>query len=430
VTSPYFFAVSDLEPYDEQRGTRVRADGTIRKPFDRAELIAAVTKFLPPAGAAPVSEEPDISSQHETVEAHTTDVVPLPAVPLLVQDGGETIPSSSDEATGLVACDALDHLSLTVIPEAVSLAGSSSSASLTEPDAASPIGLQEEKPASFDELLVAELVPANEGAIVSDPSTDLAPELPVLEELGIVPATAPASPSELQTVSDAAQTDLCSEILSDADRAVEAPSIGPALEESSSAGADQTGPVEPEEASQSARTAEPLASEEAPTSAVAAEDDQTPEISPAPSAEETERFIGLPGEEVLAAPAESRQADFEALFEPAELPTAPVTESAASREPFFDDLLTDEVGSSMPPCASPPCTAPAWVTSGPGLFPASLSSAPQLLSAAPPLLDGELVGRIVHQVVSRMSPPILPPEVIEEISRKLTDELVAELTHE
>ena len=40
-------AISDLEPYDEQRGANVGVDGIIKKPFDRVELVSAVTKFLP-----------------------------------------------------------------------------------------------------------------------------------------------------------------------------------------------------------------------------------------------------------------------------------------------------------------------------------------------------------------------------------------------
>jgi CheY-like chemotaxis protein len=50
-------AVSDLEPYDEGRGAQVRADGIIRKPFDAAELLAAVQKSMPaPAGPAADAE--------------------------------------------------------------------------------------------------------------------------------------------------------------------------------------------------------------------------------------------------------------------------------------------------------------------------------------------------------------------------------------
>ena len=48
---PVLLVGSDLEPYDEQRGARVRADGIIKKPFTPHELIAAVSRFTGPAKA-------------------------------------------------------------------------------------------------------------------------------------------------------------------------------------------------------------------------------------------------------------------------------------------------------------------------------------------------------------------------------------------
>jgi CheY-like chemotaxis protein len=42
---PVLLVVSDLEPYDEQRGAQVRADGIIKKPFTPQDLIALVAKF-------------------------------------------------------------------------------------------------------------------------------------------------------------------------------------------------------------------------------------------------------------------------------------------------------------------------------------------------------------------------------------------------
>lgn len=55
---PVVLVFSDMEPYDEARGARVRADGTIRKkagvrdPFDHEELISTVAKFVAQAEAA------------------------------------------------------------------------------------------------------------------------------------------------------------------------------------------------------------------------------------------------------------------------------------------------------------------------------------------------------------------------------------------
>ena len=49
---PVLLVYSEAEPYDEQRGARVRADGRIKKPFDPEELISTVAKFLTQSEAA------------------------------------------------------------------------------------------------------------------------------------------------------------------------------------------------------------------------------------------------------------------------------------------------------------------------------------------------------------------------------------------
>jgi CheY-like chemotaxis protein len=51
---PVLLVGSDLEPYHEQRGARVRADGILKKPFTHQELIAMVKK-LTGQGKAPAS---------------------------------------------------------------------------------------------------------------------------------------------------------------------------------------------------------------------------------------------------------------------------------------------------------------------------------------------------------------------------------------
>ena len=49
---PVLLIYSDLEPYDESRAQRVRADGRIKKPFGQDELLAMVHRFLPEAAEA------------------------------------------------------------------------------------------------------------------------------------------------------------------------------------------------------------------------------------------------------------------------------------------------------------------------------------------------------------------------------------------
>ena len=51
-TVPVVLVFSDDDTYEEQKGARVRADGRIKKPFERDELIATVNKFLAMSEAA------------------------------------------------------------------------------------------------------------------------------------------------------------------------------------------------------------------------------------------------------------------------------------------------------------------------------------------------------------------------------------------
>jgi len=75
---PVVLIFSEMDSYEAARGARVQVDGTIRKPFDRDELIATVSKFVAQAEAAapkpavgpppvpavvvePVDEEPEVA---------------------------------------------------------------------------------------------------------------------------------------------------------------------------------------------------------------------------------------------------------------------------------------------------------------------------------------------------------------------------------
>jgi CheY-like chemotaxis protein len=86
---PVLLIFSDLEPFDEGRAQRSRADGRIKKPFGQDELVATINRFLleaeeapppppPPAAQAaplepalvtePVDEEPQVAPKEEVPE--------------------------------------------------------------------------------------------------------------------------------------------------------------------------------------------------------------------------------------------------------------------------------------------------------------------------------------------------------------------------
>ena len=58
---PVLLVGSDLEPYDEQRGARVRADGIIKKPFSSHDLIAMVKRFAALANAQASPPTPEMT---------------------------------------------------------------------------------------------------------------------------------------------------------------------------------------------------------------------------------------------------------------------------------------------------------------------------------------------------------------------------------
>ena len=76
---PVLLVGSDLEPYDEQRGQQVRADGIIKKPFTAHDLIDMVERFTGPG------EAPAIRSTLADTLIDEIPAPPEPATPILPQ---------------------------------------------------------------------------------------------------------------------------------------------------------------------------------------------------------------------------------------------------------------------------------------------------------------------------------------------------------
>jgi CheY-like chemotaxis protein len=81
---PVVLIFSEMDSYEAARGARVQVDGTIRKPFDRDELIATVSKFVAQAEAAapkPAVEPlpvPAVVVEPEDEEPEVATVPPAP----------------------------------------------------------------------------------------------------------------------------------------------------------------------------------------------------------------------------------------------------------------------------------------------------------------------------------------------------------------
>ena len=94
---PVLLVGSDLEPYDEQRGARVRADGIIKKPFSPHDLIAIVRRFTALAKAPasqPIPEETPFAVQVAPVQAGPTESDSASAQQMAGEGRAEESPSA------------------------------------------------------------------------------------------------------------------------------------------------------------------------------------------------------------------------------------------------------------------------------------------------------------------------------------------------
>ncbi len=95
---PVLLVGGDFEPYDEQRGARVRADGIIKKPFSPHDLIAMVRRFAALANAPaspPTPEEAPVAAPLPPVQVAPTESHPA-SVQQTAGEGGAEEPPLAD----------------------------------------------------------------------------------------------------------------------------------------------------------------------------------------------------------------------------------------------------------------------------------------------------------------------------------------------
>lgn len=91
---PVLLVGSDLEPYDEPRGAKVRADGVIKKPFTPQDLVAMVTRLTGPANAPeslPELAGTTVAASPEALPGGSVDSPIIPAEPVLREEGEEGV---------------------------------------------------------------------------------------------------------------------------------------------------------------------------------------------------------------------------------------------------------------------------------------------------------------------------------------------------
>lgn len=402
---------SETDPYEEARGSRVNADGRIKKPFDREELVATVAKFVALAEAAAHKPAPAPAAPPAAFEVEPMDEAPEEPVK---PQGPDFSSFSGGVAFGVPAAEEIPS-----VPEEPMLAEPMPAETLSPEPAATF-----EEPAVSPEAAVeaiAESAPAvaePEPALVTEPLLeDLAPEPapetfePVLvEEESRLPRT--PEPSAERTMMFRAPADIAQPIFSD-----EIETSAPAAE------APEAPVAEPPQAVETVPEPEPapaaaIAPAEAPaleTDTAAAESESATEAAPAGTVPLEPTHVAS---QTLEGYTLNQAAAGEVRFAPAE------TEASHPVEPEPAPGVAEPRPEAVAPApeAAPPLTE---LAAPPDEPPAPASTGGPDTAIAP-----ERVFTIVHKVVVKMSPPALSPQMVEDIARKFADEITAELNSE
>ena len=395
---PVLLVASDLEPYDAERGARVRADGKIKKPFEPQELISVVARFaaqaeaLSPAavpaeastvGAPSVSEPtyPEFSAADELAEEGSPQGIH--ELPHFTEGIAFAAPSDEMYAGSPEPPPAFQSENLPEQPAAEISAGPDGGGAFepwvggTAPAVPEPSIM----PESAEESEPPETPPSSEGgATVVDVPTPVAPELEAAtasrpaEEPEEVPEQVAEAPIALGHGLDQSHTD------SEQKTQVEAAELLAPIQEPSDS------------------SSEPVYVEEA---------EQTPSETAEPSAPERPMIFRAPAQ--IAEPVLSDE-----LAPPAgELEPPPVPAISPDGSSLADAGSGQAQLTREQPEAPPDGSAPA----GP-----AAEAVPRVSE-----IDWGLVYSIVHKVVLKMSTSDTPAERIEEAARNLTKDIVAEL---
>ena len=391
---PVLLVGSDLEPYDEQRGERVRADGIIKKPFSPHDLIAMVRRFAALAKAPaspPTPEETPVAAPFAPVQAAATEGHPASDQQMAGDGKAEEAPSAEVAAPIHLTDDIMSSIGQHHPEHPLDTMGI-----LPEPSPSEPFPgfVLEPAPESGSK-------PSHEGA--SEPAL-----------------AAPETSAEIPSPAETAEFVLPPQLV-DLTAPEGVPEPIPALAES---------------------VPEPIVAAE--PELVAAETAQGVEESNAQQLGEpslSPQLVDLTFLEAALQPALS-------ITEPAPEPFPVVLRESAANGPEkireAQDLVPspqplDESTSSAAAPDSPPVVAEPVPESNPGAASESASAGPETsqewgdLISNPPALEApaapevEWVHKVVHKVVARMAPPVLSPEQVEELARLLTREIAAEL---
>lgn len=382
---PVLLVGSDLEPYDEQRGERVRADGIIKKPFTPQELIAVVTRVIGPV------ETPEAApTQADTVVAPT----PLPEAPVEREEGLNLVAMGGPEAQEYPE-DAPEPLPEPSLAPSMPFPGFAPGPSREVEESRSQ-GAEESAHREVEESSSQEF----EGLVLAPQLLDLtAPEPlpepgPIITEptaepvKAIAPERTMVGPETSQVVEESTNQEVGESGFQEIEGLVLPPRL---LDLTVREGLPEPSPIitEPTPDPVTAISHEPtLAS---PETSREVEESRSQEV---------EESISRGAEEPATGALEERR-----------IPSVEESESRTVGESISASQLLDSSSSRRPDSPAP--QAP--------------NSSTNQLSDSATTLDPEWVYKVVHKVVTRMAPPVLAPEQLKELARKLTDEITTEL---
>lgn len=364
---PVILVFSDDDVLDEQRGARVRADGRIRKPFDRDELISTVTKYIAIAEAAAAKPEPPPVVKAPPPPTFVNE--PVDEEPII--ESKEPAPDFSQFGGGVAFAEALEEIQAEPAPliepeiQPEPPSGMETAPQVTEEPI---IEVEEPHVAAAPSEFVAE-IPAPHAAETTAAEPVLIEEQAVPEHHG--EHEHPHEPLTERTIMFRAPADIAQPVLSDELSPASEYAPAPAIED---------------------RPAEAMSvqsgTEEADMAEAGGGDAPGPESTP---------------------------------VSPTTLESFSLSEAAAGSV----RLAPQEVESQPVAAVEPP---PA-VSHAAGLIPEEAPAAvaaPAPEAELPQALDPSQVYSIVYLVVAKMSPR-LPPQAIEHIAKPLAEEINAEL---
>lgn len=399
-------AVSDMDPYDQERGVRAQVDGIIKKPFDREQLVSTVARWL--------AQAETLSPQLVTEPANETTKLPEPPAGEQLQ-GLESLEVPRHEnawegASGLEIIGTPESFPSPLV-EAANPSPSAGEAAVAEfrgeagPGNASLGAEQSENP---------EPIPA----AVFFEATDHIPWVEFEEETK--PQQSSSLESSLAAVPEASPPVRLSPPTQEVVFVENDATIEPPKEPwTSNLPSEATQATPPNDSSQPAQSAETHGA-----SLASHQETNGWEVDVLPCG------VAATGPDPLA---EAAIVHLKILEEP----NASVEISGDGQVPVIATL------SALPQASVPKAefdgaeqTAETVFPISPldvePQYPLSQNSAEPIDSSAqtadqPVPIDMEIIELVVHKVISRMSPPALAPEAVRDLETKLINEIVTEI---